>query len=183
MQNLNQYQLNTSTPEELMDYITVKHHWFTKCMLNLILQHSLKLANDGQSQALNIYEAVFKLNNFALKHFSDEEEILFPYAKKLIEWQHEGVSFGIPVINIIGNPIIRFMKEHENILELMEQIRNLTGNYSSMNTRKCKLMLLHYELLELDQDFQKQFFIEDNILFNKLLGLQKDMIISKFIRS
>jgi len=52
-----------------------------------------------------------------------------------------------------------------------------------MDAKKNKLMLLHHELWELDNDIKKQIFIEDHILFNKLLSLQKDMIISKFIKS
>jgi iron-sulfur cluster repair protein YtfE (RIC family) len=65
----------------------------------------------------------------------------------------------------------------------MDEIRDITGNYAAIDAKKNKLMLLHHELWELDNDIKKQIFIEDHILFNKLLSLQKDMIISKFIKS
>ncbi|MFN5831559.1 MAG: hemerythrin domain-containing protein [Bacteroidota bacterium] len=183
MQNYSQFNFNLVDSDELMNYLVVKHHGFTACMLDLILGHSLNLANDGISQALEIYEVVNKLNNFALKHFYDEEEILFPYAKKILEWQQEGNSSAMPVINIMGNPICRFIKDHEVMTSFMEEIRDITGNYAAMDAKKNKLMLLHHELWELDNDIKKQIFIEDHILFNKLLSLQKDMIISKFIKS
>ena len=41
------------------------------------------------------------------------------------------------------------------------------------------MKLLHAELFELEQDIQKQIFLENNILFTKLIDLQNEMIMSK----
>jgi hypothetical protein len=183
MLNYSPFNFDLADPDELMNYILTKHHGFTSGMLDLIMRHSLNLANDGLLQALNIYEVINKLNNFALKHYTDEGQVLFPYAKKLLEWQQDGNISAMPVVNILGNPICRFIKDHEVMAACLQEIRNITANYAAIDEKKNKLMLLHVELFELDNMIKNQIYIEDHILFNKLLSLQKDLIIAKFIRS
>lgn len=179
MQSYNQINFNDIAPDELINYIVNKHHGFTKNMLQLTLQHSLQLGKEGEHQASQIHDVVQNLNVFISNHFVDEEEILYPYAKKLLEWKRSGNSAMVPIINIIGNPINRFVKEHEHLMDLLNEIRKITDNYTVLSNEKNPLKLLHAELFELEQDLQKQIYIENNILFIKLINLQKEMIVSK----
>lgn len=179
MQSYNQINFNDVAPDELINYIVNKHHGFTKNMLALTLQHSMQLSKEGETQAEQIFEVIDILQVNLIQHFKDEEEILFPYAKKLLEWQRAGDSANVPMVNIIGNPINRFVKEHENLMALLHDIRTITSNYTILSNSKNQLKLLHAELFELEQDLQKQIYIENNILFTKLIDLQREMIISK----
>lgn len=179
MQSYNQINFNDVAPDELINYIVNKHHGFTKNMLALTLQHSKQLSKEGESQAEQIFEVVDILHLNLVQHFKDEEEILFPYAKKLLEWKRAGNSNQVPLINIIGNPINRFINEHDQLMKLLKDIRSITDNYTILSNSKNQLKLLHAELFELEQDLQKQIYLENNILFTKLIDLQREMIISK----
>jgi regulator of cell morphogenesis and NO signaling len=179
MQSYNQINFNDVAPDELINYIVNKHHGFTKNMLALTLQHSKQLSKEGDMQAEQIYEVVDLLHDNVVQHFKDEEEILYPYAKKLLEWKLSGNNAMVPLVNIIGNPINRFIKEHDKLMDTLKVIRNITDNYTILSNTKNQLKLLHAELFELEQDLQKQIYLENNILFTKLIDLQKEMIISK----
>lgn len=179
MQSYNQINFNDVAPDELINYIVNKHHGFTKNMLSLTLQHSKTLSKQGEEQATHLYKVVDLLNTIVEQHFKDEEDILYPYAKKLLEWKRSGNSAMVPSINIIGNPIKRFIDEHSYLIELLNEIRSIANNYTVVTHDKNQLKLLHAELFELEQDLQKQIFLENNILFTKLIDLQKEMILSK----
>ena len=179
MQSYNQINFNDIAPDELINYIVNKHHGFTKNMLSLTLQHSKTLAKQGEEEASRIYKALILLNETVKQHFRDEEEILYPYAKKLLEWKRTGNNIMVPSINIIGNPINRFIEEHVYLIELFHEIRTITNNYTVVSNNKNQIKLLHAELFELEQDLQKQIYIENNILFTKLINLQKEMILAK----
>ncbi len=179
MQSYNQINFNDIAPDELINYIVNKHHGFTKNMLSLTLQHSKTLSNQGEKEASYISKALILLNETIKQHFKDEEEILYPYAKKLLEWKRTGNNTMVPSVNIIGNPINRFIEEHVYIIDLFNEIRTITNNYTVASNNKSQLKLLHAELFELEQDLQKQIYIENNILFTKLMELQKEMILAK----
>jgi iron-sulfur cluster repair protein YtfE (RIC family) len=85
----------------------------------------------------------------------------------------------IPSINIMGNPIKRFIEEHIYLIELLNEIRSIANNYTVVTNNRNHMKLLHAELFELEQDIQKQIFLENNILFTKLIDLQNEMIMSK----
>jgi regulator of cell morphogenesis and NO signaling len=179
MQSYNQINFNDVAPDELINYIVNKHHGFTKNMLSLTLQHSKTLSKQGEEEASHIFKVVDLLNVTVEQHFKDEEEILYPYAKKLLEWKRTGNNAMVPSINIIGNPINRFIEEHVYLIDLLNEIRTITHNYTVVTNDKNQLKLLHAELFELEQDLQKQIYLENNILFTKLIDLQKEMIMAK----
>jgi regulator of cell morphogenesis and NO signaling len=179
MQSYNQINFNDVSPDELINYIVNKHHGFTKNMLSLTLQHSKTLAKEEEEEASHIYKVVNLLNTTIEQHFKDEEEILYPYAKKLLEWKRTGNGNMIPSINIMGNPIKRFIEEHIYLIELLNEIRSIANNYTVVANNRNHMKLLHAELFELEQDIQKQIFLENNILFTKLIDLQNEMIMSK----
>jgi regulator of cell morphogenesis and NO signaling len=179
MQSYNQINFNDIAPDELINYIVNKHHGFTKNMLSLTMQHSKALAKQGEEEAAHIFKVLDLLDVTVLQHFKDEEEILYPYAKKLLEWKRTSNNAMVPLINIIGNPINRFVKEHDYLMELLQEIRVITRNYTVLANDRNQIKLLHAELFELEQDLQKQIHIENNILFTKLIELQKEMILAK----
>jgi regulator of cell morphogenesis and NO signaling len=148
-------------------------------MLSLTLEHSKQLALEGEVQAKDIFEVINLLQQKVVQHFKDEEEILYPYVKKLLEWKKTGNNVMVPMINIMGNPINRFIVEHHQVMDILIEIRNITENYTILSNKKNQLKLLHAELFELEQDLQKQIYLENNILFTKLMDLQKEMILAK----
>ena len=179
MQSYNQINFNEINPNELIDYIVSKHHGFTKNMLSLAINHceSVELQNEREITTLN--QQLKELQKMTLEHFIAEEEILYPYVKKLLEWQKLGNKNLIPTVNLLENPINRFIEEHASILNLLNEIRKTTNNYTVSLNAKPALKLLHAELFELEQDLQKQIYIENNILFSKLLSLQNTLLNSK----
>lgn len=179
MQSYNQINFNDVAPDELINYIVNKHHGFTKNMIALTLQHSKQLSKEGDKQAEQIFDVLDLLNRTVVQHFKDEEEILYPYVKKLLEWKRNGNNDKVPLVNIMGNPINRFINEHQDLINILNKIRTIADNYTIVSNTKNQLKLLHAELFELEQDLQKQIYIENNILFTKLIDLQREMILSK----
>ncbi len=169
MQSFNQINFNDLSVDELINYIVNKHHGFAKNMLILTLQHSKQLAEEGDSNALQISLILEKLKIRFEQHFATEEEILYPYVKKLLEWKKNSNNKMIPGVDLISNPIHLITKEHDELLKILMEIRVITGNYNSITAQKPNQKLLHAELFEMEQDIQKHIYIENNILFAKLL--------------
>ncbi len=179
MQSYNQINFHDVPADELINYIVNKHHAFAKNMITLCKEHSNELKEAGEEQADKINSMILSLERALLSHFRDEEEILYPYAKMLLAWERKGSNKMIPSVNIIENPINRFIEEHKNLLKLLGELRIITEFYTVSSNNKHGLKLLHAELFELDQDIQKQIYLENNILFTKLIALEKQAIQNK----
>lgn len=164
------------SPGFLADYILNTHHTYVREALGLLDQYMAKVVKvhgGHHAPLLEIQELYAAIASELKQHMMKEEQILFPYIKKLEDAITGG---GLPPGSHFGtvrNPIQVMNQEHENAGDLMSRIRVLTNNYTppewSCNTFKA----LYAKLLEFEQDLHLHVHLENNILFPKAIELEQ----------
>lgn len=157
----------------LADYIEKKHHRYVKNRIREItpfLQKVARVHGERHPELLQV-EYLFAASAADLtEHLQKEEQILFPYIRKIIT---EGP--GRPAFGTVENPISVMVEEHSNEGERFSKIAALTNNYTppedACNTYHVTLSLLK----EFEEDLHLHIHLENNILFPKTIEMEKQL--------
>lgn len=159
--------------DKLMEYIIETHHAYIKKALSSFNVHSktiVKVDSDVHPEVLSINKLLQQLKDLLEQHLIFEEFILFPYIKKLMESTVESTD------TLLDNPIKKIRTEHLRISKLLTEMRILSNNYTPAVNSSPALKLCYAQLFDLEQDIHKHTFLEENILFSKLIELEKRKI-------
>lgn len=163
----------------LVDYIINNHHQYVRRMIPIISLHADKVASvhgKNHPETLRIADLFLAVREELEMHMMKEERILFPQIKQIVLTQKENSQYFPPAFGTIQNPIRMMEFEHTSAGDAMNQIRELSKNYSppedSCNTFKA----LYSELKEFEEDLHKHIHLENNILFPKSIELESLLI-------
>ena len=104
-----------------------------------------------------------------------EEQILFPFIKKLAAARNDSGAVSAPGFGTVQNPISVMEQEHELVGKNLEEIRLLTNHYKLPEDSCASYSLLYRLLEEFEDDLHTHVHLENNILFPKALALEKMM--------
>jgi len=160
----------------LIDYFEKTHHHFIEVKTPVILQFLEKLCDVHGSNHPELFEItkLFKASTEELApHMKNEEMILFPFVKEMMNATKTHGSIGQPQFETVKNPIAVMMNEHEHEGERFRTIASLTNNYTPPEDA-CNTYKVTYAMLqEFEQDLHKHIHLESNILFPKAKALEK----------
>jgi regulator of cell morphogenesis and NO signaling len=163
-------------PDFLAEYIVNTHHYYVRNRLPELRSLSQKVAHkhgENHPELLSIQQIVEDINSEMQSHMVKEERVLFPYVKALvlqkdISQTQFGCQFGT-----VQSPINMMEMEHEVVGEQLQEIRNLTKNFT-LPASACKSYQLLYAVLEeFEEDLHLHVHLENNILFPKTLAMEK----------
>lgn len=154
-------------PVELCKYI--REH-----ISYLVLQNMRNIQSNWDEWMVNLKKTTIesdKLGNLILETFGEiedhlrkKEKIFYPFVEVVTDWKKSGSSS-----SVIKNPIDKMKEEQQNILRKISTIRQLT---SSINSDLCESKVCVHcltELFGIEQELNKEFHIEQTILFPKLM--------------
>jgi regulator of cell morphogenesis and NO signaling len=75
----------------------------------------------------------------------------------------------------VQNPINMMEMEHEEVGKNLEEIRELTKNYTLPEDACASYSLLYRLLDEFEEDLHLHIHLENNILFPKALAMEKQL--------
>lgn len=162
----------------LADYIVNTHHSYVRKNLPDIKAYALKVLKvhgNRHTELVALYQLVEKIDAELTAHLKIEEQILFPYIKMLASAVKGVAPDGEIPFGAIGNPIQRMEIEHETVGTLLAQIRILTDNYRLPEDACASYSLLYRMLDEFENDLHVHVHLENNILFPKAIGLEKEL--------
>lgn len=165
----------TWAPDLLADYIEKKHHRYVSSKTREILPYLSKVARvhgDNHPELKEVKSLFIECAEELAAHMQKEETILFPYIRKMETAKgHVQAPFGT-----VENPIRMMMHEHNTEGERFRKIAALTNNYTlpedGCNTYRVTLALLR----EFEEDLHLHIHLENNILFPKVIALEKELL-------
>lgn len=163
----------------LSDYIVHNHHANVRASLPLLLKFSDKVAElhgESNPETLDIALILTKLSEDLLKHLDTEEKYLFPYVKKMLAAKQDGEKLPKPGFGSLEGPIKNHFDDHDSAIELMNDIRKLSNNYTAPEYSCDTFVTLYNELYEFERDLQQHIHLENNILFHKAIALEKEVV-------
>lgn len=162
--------------ERLAGAIVEIHHAYIRTSTPVIAAYLEKLVkvHGERHPELNRVEQAFKQVGRDLEpHLMKEEHVLFPYIAELTEAR--GDEGRVSPFGSVGNPIRMMEREHEDVGNEMRLIRALTNDFTPPKDGCATYQVCFAELLRFEQDLHRHIHLENNVLFPKVLALEKQV--------
>ena len=168
-------------PNEIIHFFSAKDHQQLRqsCRLSSALLAEIALAEEKELPLLKDVFPLFELlQELILVHLSKEEKMVFPYALHLLSKSNE-ITFRPDklLVGLLKSPMEAINREHVRILALLSQLRGYMKNYCFSEDYSEKMRLLCTELFILEQSMMWHFYIQENVLYPKLLLEEKELVI------
>ncbi len=154
----------------LADYIEKKHHRYVQEKIIEIVPFLNKVAKvhgERHPELLEVLQLFRGCAEELTSHMQKEEQILFPFVRKMAVGEAVQAPFGT-----VQNPINMMMHEHTNEGERFRRIAELTKNYTppedACNTYRVTFALLK----EFEEDLHLHIHLENNIMFPKAIAME-----------
>lgn len=162
----------------LADYIVNTHHSYVKKTLPELMQYSLKVAKvhgNAHPELVTMYRLVEEIYHEMSEHMEKEEQILFPFVKKLSYADNKADVLANASFGNVENPINMMVHEHEVVGKNLELLRKLSNDYT-LPADACASYKLYFHMLEeFESDLFLHVHLENNILFPKVLEMTKQI--------
>ncbi len=162
----------------LADYIQKKHHSYVEAKIREIspyLNKVCRVHGTNHPELLEIQEKFIDSATELTHHMHKEENILFPYIRRIVKSQSEESPLEPPHFGTVQNPISMMMDEHDAEGQRFRDIAKLSNNYTAP-PEACNTYRVTYALLqEFEEDLHKHIHLENNILFPQAIKLEKEL--------
>ena len=163
----------------LADYIEKKHHRYVEEKITEIKPYLAKVTkvHGGEHPELKKIQELFLASAGELTaHMKKEELVLFPFIRKMVKAKQEGETIESPHFGTVGNPIAMMKEEHDNEGVRFREIAELSNNYT-MPSDGCNTYRVTFALIkEFEEDLHLHIHLENNVLFHKAIGMEKQML-------
>ncbi len=166
------------SPDFLADYIVNTHHSYVIKTLPDITAYAnkvMRVHGSRHPELLRINELVFEVDAELRAHMVKEEKILFPYIKALAGAKDNTQPVQASHFGSVQSPINMMEMEHELVGKNLDEIRQLTNNYTLPEDACASYSLLYRLLDEFEEDLHLHVHLENNILFPKALETEKQL--------
>jgi len=155
-------------PVFLSEYIVHTHHKFVLKNLPDLVFYTQKIANvhgEHHAELIEVASLFDKINTELLQHLKNEEEVLFPAIKEVVNTNSAAAK------KTIVSEIARMAGEHEFAGGAMDEINKITKGYK-VPEDGCNTYRVAFKLLEqFEDDLHTHVHLENNILYPKALEL------------
>ncbi len=170
--------INSLNASELCDYIEKRHHSYVNRNLNFIKEKLKKLCDVHGMNHYELFEIKEEFDEAAgnlTVHMKKEELILFPYIRKMVQFEKEekirhdefgGITQSINLMNA----------EHDTEGERFKKISSLSNRYQCPPDGCNTYNITFKTLQEFENDLHKHIHLENNILFPMALKLENKLI-------
>ena len=158
----------------LADYIVNTHHTYVRKTIPELSELTAKVARvhgDQHPELHVIHSLVNDIVEELSSHLVKEEEIVFPYIKKVAK---KNAQPSIEDATGLQAPINLMEMEHEAVGEKLEEIRALSNGYTVPADGCASYNLLFKMLTDFEDDLFTHIHLENNILFPKAIQLEKE---------
>lgn len=164
-------QYNQWPVDFLADYIVNQFHIYTREMLGQIAGYADAVAHAhgaAHPETVTIAALWPRLSSSMLAHLRDEEELLFPYVKRLAQGQASAPAFSS------AQALIAQMEgEHEDVGATLAELARLSDGYVTPADGCNTYRALYGFLSEFDATTKKHVHLENNILYPKTIRLEQ----------
>jgi regulator of cell morphogenesis and NO signaling len=161
---------------ELIDYILVRHHVFTRAQLDrlkVLSEKVLQTEGTRHPELFNLDNLIHDMSEELEGHLAQEEEVVFSYLKKVELARREGKTPRNPYSGspIDQHPLRVLMWEHGMTGEEWREISRLTHHFTTPADASEDYKALTRALRELEQDLHRHLHLENNVLFPRAIQM------------
>lgn len=153
------------------DFIVNTHHRYIKKNLPEITTYAQKVMevhSENHPELIAINSLVKELNKKLTAHIEEEEKVLFPKIKALVNTNSQK-----PNSESLKETMALIEKQLQYISKAFDEIKKSSNNYALPEDSCASYELLFHKLADLEADTHLLIHLENNILFPKVLKLEK----------
>ncbi|MEQ8818930.1 MAG: iron-sulfur cluster repair di-iron protein [Sumerlaeia bacterium] len=157
---------------ELADHIVATHHDYLRGelpRLEMMAARVAKVHGDHAPDTIELHQVFAALRRELEEHTMKEEEILFPWIRRM---ERGGGPAG-PMAPSVANPIRCMEQEHDAAGAALEKMRALTNDFTPPADACNTWRVLYAALDGLEQDMHTHIHKENSILFPRALQLEE----------
>jgi regulator of cell morphogenesis and NO signaling len=161
-----------------VDFILNTHHRYIRKNLPEITTYANKVTEvhyDKHPELIEINNLVKQINTTLPALLEEEENILFPKIKDLVQRNKSKDSSNSKITESLQNIILSADKVHQLVSKNLSEIRKLSSNFTLPEDACASYTLLFRMLDEFEDNTQLHIHLENNILFPKALKLEKSL--------
>ncbi len=172
VQTCDQVQYNQSPLDELVDLVQNKHHKYIYDVTPIIqgyLAKICKVHGNNHPELFTVTKLFNQIIENLMPHMQKEETEFFPYVKDLAIALKNNTKLGSTPFGKIRDMIPILMAEHVPEGERMQQINELTNNYTPPKDACNTYKATYASLQSFEQDLHLHIHLENNIIFKRAL--------------
>ena len=164
----------------LTDYIVNVHHQYLRTalleakdyLLNFLEGHLKKFP-----QLADLLKILNSLSTEMFPHLEQEETIIFPYIRQIAHAYYSQESYAGLLVRTLRKPVENVMHhEHETVNTILQQMRQITDNYTLPEGACISHKVTFMKLLEIDNDLVQHIHLENDILFPRAIAMEKELL-------
>jgi regulator of cell morphogenesis and NO signaling len=160
---------------ELIAHIEATHHAFTRSELARVaplMAKVLEVHGAHHPELARIAQCFAAMDSDLRPHLEKEEQILFPYVRSLeAGMRNAGCCFGT-----VQNPIRAMQNEHEQVGDILRELRILTRDYTPPEDACASYRSLFMGLRNLEEDLHLHIYLESHLLFPRAIALEEAVL-------
>lgn len=163
---------------ELTDHILDHHHVYTKQEMEQLTPLMEKVARkhgEHYPYLIEMKEVFQNVCDDLGPHMMKEENVLFPYIKRLEENFSNSTAGSPPPFGTVTNPVRMMRMEHDEVGSLLAKMRFLTNDYELPDGACPSFTALYHRLEVLERDLHQHIHLENNVLFPRAVDLEQKL--------
>lgn len=164
----------------LVDYLVYVHHGYVRQTLPA-LQETLSTYVAGHLKKypylFDVERAFRDLATELLEKMRFEEESIFPYARQVSHTFERQEVYGPLFVRTLRKPLDEVVRTgHNRLVALQVSLRTLTNHYVFAADVCTNHRVIYHKLKEFDDDLTQHNHLENEILFPKVLEMEKSLL-------
>jgi regulator of cell morphogenesis and NO signaling len=170
---------NKALLPDLVDYLRLTHQYYLTNQIPL-LEKYIKALGEKESDResdLNLLKMFFqKYNSEFVNHIENEEKNVFPYVLEIYESKKSGICNNELLSKIEKRPIAKFEKEHDNLDEKLNDLKNIIIKYLPPFKNSYEIYQILIILFHLEKDIFEHAQLEDIMMTPAVAEIEKELI-------
>jgi regulator of cell morphogenesis and NO signaling len=163
----------------LCDYILQNHHGYAKTTLPSLKKRLERVMKRHLKRHLFLESLAHLLETISddlLRHLYNEEEMLFPYIKRLERHAQTKEPLERPFFHSLQELIERYEHEHQHIASAFKQLHYVANGFIPPDDACTTFRALYTELKSFYEDSVQHMYLENNVLFPRAIALEQGIL-------
>jgi regulator of cell morphogenesis and NO signaling len=163
---------------ELIGHLLDKHHVFTRQALGRLrepMRRTIAAHRAAHPDLERVAALVEALEVELTPHLMKEEQMLFPYVIAMERASDARSPVTFPMFGSLREPTRIMMLDHDNVGQILHQLREATGGYRTPADACPTWRDLYEQLSVLDSDLVEHIHLENEILFPRAVALEQQL--------
>jgi regulator of cell morphogenesis and NO signaling len=160
-------------------HIVTRHHEYVRAITPTITAWLEKLVlrhGDRHPELVALREVFGRLALDLTQHMMKEENVLFPYIDELANAARTGTRLPSGPFGTVLNPVRVMEEDHRRAAELVDEVRQLTSDYTPPADACATYRFCFAELERFDADLKTHVHLENHVLFPEAIELEERLL-------